>query len=272
MLGSSAPLRAGRGRHAAFGPRHVRQRSRSRRDAPRGRRDEGAAAVRSRATGSASPTSTAISVRTATGTSCRGIAPTSRRSSASARSCRASPTSRCRTGTGPRTGNSRRRSRRATATPTRCFIRGPASRRLAAHRRHGRPGGDVADHEQPGLRGVRLRRGRAARTARPRHGSAGSAPRPSLSSIRTTACIRRSAATCRWSICRRAIRSSSCITPTSTGCGPPGTGAATPTARSRCGAISPSTGISSIRTVRRWNVAVGELGSPRGARLPLRRR
>ena len=45
-----------------------------------------------------------------------------------------------------------------------------------------------------------------------------------------------------------------------------------PTVRSRCGAISPSTATSSTRTARRWNVAVGDLGSPRGARLPLRRR
>ena len=68
------------------------------------------------------------------------------------------------------------------------------------------------------------RRGRVGRTAPPRHGSGGPVPRRPWSSIRTTACTRRSVATCRWSRCRRAIRSSSCIMPTSTGCGPPGTG------------------------------------------------
>jgi len=44
-----------------------------------------------------------------------------------AASCRASATSRCRTGTGPRIASSRRRSRPATAAPIRCFTHAQAS-------------------------------------------------------------------------------------------------------------------------------------------------
>ena len=77
------------------------------------------------------------------------------------------------------------------------FIRARRRRRHAAARRHGRPAGDLAHHEQPGLRG--LRQHAAARPGQ--RGGVMAAParlrRPSWSSIRTTACIRRSAATWR---------------------------------------------------------------------------